>query len=241
MSPRARPLVIAHRGASGQRPENTPAAYELAVSQGADMIEIDLHRTRDGAVVITHDGELSGLGGDGAIADTDLAAVRALDAGDGQVVPTLTEVLDAFGKRVAFNLELKRAGRSDYEGLEALALAAVRDRGALGRTLFSSFYDSVLERLRALEDGARLAVLVSARHPERVIERARAVGAEAVNPHVLLADRDWIARAHDAGLAVYVYTVDDVATMERLLEWGVDGLFTNYPERLRALVDALPG
>ena len=78
----SRPLVIAHRGASGTRPENTFSAYERALALGADMIEIDLHLTRDGAIVITHDENLAGLGGDGMVGDVDLASVRGLDAGD---------------------------------------------------------------------------------------------------------------------------------------------------------------
>src|SRR5690606_32558952 len=138
------PLVIAHRGASGHRPENTLAAFALAVAQRADMIETDLHRTRDGGIVITHDEELAGLGGRGEIADASLAEIRALDAGDGERVPTLDELLDGFGERIPFNLELKRGMRADYDGLEAATLAAVAERGLLARTLFSSFYDPVL-------------------------------------------------------------------------------------------------
>jgi glycerophosphoryl diester phosphodiesterase len=87
------PLVIAHRGASGERPENTLSAYELAVEQRADMIEIDLHRTRDGAIVIYHDEDLAGSVAT-ASADASLAEVRELDAGEGERVPTLDEVLD---------------------------------------------------------------------------------------------------------------------------------------------------
>ena len=155
--------MIAHRGASGHLPENTLPAYELAVAQGADMIEIDLHRTRDAAVVITHDEDLSGLGGRGEIADASLAEVRALDAGRGERVPLLAEVLDRFGPRIAFNLELKRGRRAEYPGVEADALAAVEERGILARTLFSSFYDPVLARLRdALERRAHRAAALAA-------------------------------------------------------------------------------
>ena len=233
-----RPLVIAHRGASAQRPENTLPAFELAVEQAADMIETDLHRTRDGAVVIVHDERLSGLGGRGEIADTTLAEVRALDAGGGEHIPTLDEVLDAFGSRVAWNLELKRATRADYDGLEHLALDAVAARKLLGRTLFSSFYDSVLARLRALSSEARIGLLLSRRHPQAALERARSLGAEAIHPEAALVEPDLVERAHAAGLAVYPFTVDDTVEMRRLLALGVDGLFTNHPDRLRALVDA---
>ncbi len=232
----ARPLVIAHRGASGQLAENTLPAYELAIEQRADMIEIDLHRTRDGATVIAHDEELSGLGGKGEIAAATLAEVRALDAGGVERVPTLDEVLDRFGGRIPFNLELKRGSSATYEGLERAALDAVRKRGLLEQTLFSSFFDPVLERLRALEPEARLARLFSPRDPERPLERARAVGAEAINPWLGLLQPELIEAAHAEGLAVYVFTVDEEQEMRSLLDLGVDGIFTNFPDRLRALL-----
>jgi glycerophosphoryl diester phosphodiesterase len=230
------PLVIAHRGASGHRPENTLPAYELAVAQRADMIEIDLHRTRDGAIVVTHDEELRGLGGRGEIADASLAEVRALDAGGGERVPTLDEVLDAFGTRIPFNLELKQSTRGPYPELERETLARIEARGLLAVTLFSSFFDPVLAALRALAPAARIGVLVSGRAPERWLERARRVRAEAVHFPVGLATREAIASAHAEGLAVHVYTVDERNQMQRLLDFGVDGIFSNYPDRLRALI-----
>jgi glycerophosphoryl diester phosphodiesterase len=235
------PLVIAHRGASGTLPENTLPAYELAVEQRADMIEIDLHRTRDGETVVTHDEDLSGLGGRGEIAAATAAEIRALDAGGGESVPFLDEVLDAFGARIPMNLELKRGGRAFYAGLETAALAAVERRGLLDTTLFSSFYDPVLARLRALSPAARIALLLSARDPERPLERARALGAEAINPSIFLATPELIDAAHAEGLAVYVFTVDSEDDMRRLMDHGVDGMFTNFPARLRTLVDSPQG
>jgi glycerophosphoryl diester phosphodiesterase len=229
--------VIAHRGASAYRPENTLTAYQLAVEQRADMIEIDLHRTRDGAIVITHDEHLSGLGGRGAIEDASLAEVRGLDAGGGEAVPTLDETLDRFGGRIPFNLELKRGVRGLYPGLEEAALAAVSARDLLAVTLFSSFEAPVLERLRSLAPESRRALLVSPRGaPPRPVERALALGAEALNPWLGMA-AELIEAAHAAGLAVYPYTVDRAEDMRRLLDLGVDGMFTNFPDRLRALVD----
>jgi glycerophosphoryl diester phosphodiesterase len=235
------PLVIAHRGASGTLPENTLPAYALAIEQRADMIEIDLHRTRDGETVVTHDEDLAGLGGSGEIAAATAAEIRALDAGNGERVPTLDEVLDDFGARIPFNLELKRGARGLYPGLEAAAVDAVDRRGLLDRTLFSSFFDPVLARLRERSAGARSALLLSVREPERPLERARAVGAEALNPSILLAKPALIEAAHAEGLAVYVFTVDAEDDMRRLLDLGVDGMFTNFPARLRALVDSPRG
>jgi glycerophosphoryl diester phosphodiesterase len=236
-----RPLVIAHRGSSGHRPENTLPAYELAVEQGADMIEVDLHRTRDGAVVVTHDEGLAGLGGRGEIADATLAEVRALDAGGGARVPTLAELLDGYGTRIPLNLELKRGTYVEYPELEAETLAALASRGLLDRVLFSSFYDPVLRRLRALSPPARIALLISRRSAFSAIDRAKALGAEALNPEVSLVTRALVEEAHAAGLAVYVYTVNEAAEMDRLLALGVDGLFTNYPDRLRRILDAPRG
>ena len=241
MPPRPpRPLVIAHRGASAYQPENTLPAYALALEQRADMIEIDLHRTRDGAIVIAHDADLAHFGAGGAIADATLEQVRALDAGHRfgvpARVPTLDEVLDAFGARIPFNLELKWSEQGDYPGLEAETLAALDARRLGASILFSSFRDSVLARLRAARPAARLAVLVDPREPARMLARAEAVGAEALNPHWSLVDAQLVRDAHGAGLAVYVYTVDELDQMERLLELGVDGLFTNRPDRMRALL-----
>ena len=233
-------LVIAHRGASGHRPENTLAAFTLAVEQRADMIETDLHRSRDAAIVIRHDEELASLGGERGIADSELAEIQRLDAGDGQTIPTLDEVLDRFGQTIPFNLEIKTGPKGAYPELEADALAAVERRGLLDSTLFSSFDDGVLQRLRALSAKARLAVLVSPRRPQRAIERAEAVGAEALNPGLGIAEPKWIEAAHSQDLAIYVYTVNERDEMRRLLEAGVDGLFTNYPDQLRELLPS-PG
>jgi glycerophosphoryl diester phosphodiesterase len=236
-----RPLVIAHRGASGTLPENTLPAYELAVAQNADMIEIDLHRSRDGAIVIAHDADLAGLGGRGEIADVTLAELRTLDAGGGERVPTLDEVLDGFGTRIPFNLEIKWGRRGEYPGLEAAVLEDVERRGLLRDTLFSCFRDGVLERLRRQSATARIGFLLSPRDPARPLERARAVAAEALHPWVGLAKPDLIDAAHAEDLAVYPYTVDAEDDVRRLLDLGVDGFFTNYPDRLRALIDVPVG
>ena len=235
---REQPLVIAHRGASGHRPENTLSAFQLAVDQRADMIEIDLHLSRDDAIVVRHDEDLASLGLKREIRAADLARIQSLDAGDGEKVPTLDEVLDRFGSEIAFNLEIKTGSDGAYPGLEAAVLRAVEDRGLLASTLFSSFCDGVLGRLRALSSQSRLAVLVSARRPAGALERARAVGAEALNPWFGLANTDLIDVAHAEGFAVYPYAVDALAELRGCLEAGVDGIFTNYPDRLRGLVDA---
>ena len=221
------------------------AAYELAVAEAADMIEIDLHLSSDREIMIHHDANLERLGGAGEIRDHTDAELAELIASPGttldQRIPTLANVLDAFGERMQFNLELKVGSTSAYEGMEKLALAAVRQRGLLPRMLFSSFYDGVLARLRALSTEARLAILVSPRAPTRILERAAAVGAEAINPEVSLVTSDLVGAAHAEGLAVYPYTEDDPDRMKRLLDAGVDGIITNHPARLREILEAREG
>jgi len=240
----ASPRVIAHRGASAYRPENTRPAYALALEQRADMIEVDLHLSRDGAIVIAHDAELGRLGAEGFVGDRSLAELRALDASAGKaeptVIPTLDEVLDEFGSRIPFNLEFKWGSEGPYPGLPAATLKAVERRGLLDQTLFSCFDDSILAELRGLSARARLAVLVDPRVPEPrdILGRAQRVRAEAVNPHFLLASKELIRAAHAEGLAVYAYTVDEIDVMESLLDREIDGLFTNRPDRMRALVDS---
>ena len=237
----SRPLVIAHRGASGERPENTLGAFERAIELHADMIETDLHLTRDGVVVIHHDASLARLGARGEIRDHTAEELSELDAARGvgpvERIPTLLDLLDRFGSRMEFNLELKTGESAPYEGIEARVLAAVAERGLLPRMLFSCFDDPVLERLRTVNSQARLAVLVSARKPRHVLERAARVGAEAINPHVSLVDRPFVAAAHAAGLRVYPYTANERTEMARLADCGVDGIITNYPDRLASLLD----
>jgi glycerophosphoryl diester phosphodiesterase len=240
-----RPLVIAHRGSSGERPENTLPAFEHAIEQSADMIETDLHLSRDGVVVIHHDAELERLGESGEIRDHTASELAAMNAAPGVAVaermPTLQGLLDGFGERMQFNLELK-VGLEDvaYEGLEDIVVSAVEARGLMARMLFSSFYDPILARLRERSASARIALLISPRAPIAIFERAARVSAEAINPHVRLVTRELVEQAHSAGLRVYPYTANDSAEMARLLDCGVDGIITNHPARLHALLDERP-
>jgi glycerophosphoryl diester phosphodiesterase len=223
-----KPRNIAHRGASVDRPENTLAAFELAVEQGADMIETDLHLLRDGAIALYHD---DAIGGRPVGAHSLVELRERLPA-----APTLDETLDSLGQRIDFNLEIKSPKSGDYVGLEARVLDEVRRRGILARTLFSSFSDTVLRRLRELEPAARLGTLVSARLPESVFGRAASVKAEAVHLDLRLASDARIREAHAAGYQVNVWTVDRPEDQRRLIGFGVDGIFTNLPAQLRALL-----
>ena len=241
LQPPARAMVIAHRGASGHVPENTLAAFERAIADGADMIETDLHLSRDGVVVIHHDADLERLGVEGEVRDRTAAELALLNAAPGEepgmAIPTLLDLLSECAPRIAFNLELKVGRKAPYDGIEELVLREVESRGMMSKMLFSCFDDGVLERLRALSAKARIAVLVSPRAPRGIFERARRVDAEAINPHCLLVNEKLVREAHAEGIAVYPYTANEEAEITRLLDCGVDGVISNFPARLRDLVE----
>jgi glycerophosphoryl diester phosphodiesterase len=229
MSAERRVLDIAHRGASLDAPENTLDAFALAVEQGADMIETDLHLTADRDVVLVHDPEV----GDSEVGQLPLEEIRAALPG----VVTLTEALDAVGEKIPFNLEIKRGNDEDYAGLERIALEEVKRRGLLEQTLFSSFYDSVLDRLRRLDPSARIGLLISRRAPISIQERADRIDAEAVHLERPVVTPTLVERLQAEGYRVHVFTVDDPDDQRQLIEWGVDGIFTNAPAALRTLLD----
>jgi glycerophosphoryl diester phosphodiesterase len=229
-----RPLVIGHRGASGTRPENTLVSFRRAAELGADMVELDVQLTRDGEVVVMHDATLERTtDGRGSVRDHSLAELRRLDAGRwfdpayaGERVPTLAEVFEAVA--LAVNVELKPCGD---DGLEAATLGVVEAAGALGRVVFSSFEARALQRLRALAPRAELAVLWNRGPIAGAIERARGVAARALHIRKDALAPATLAAARGAHLAVRVWTVNEPAEIGWPTVAGVDGVFSDFPER----------
>lgn len=227
-------LVIAHRGASGTRPENTLAAFRRAEELGAHMIELDVQLTRDGEVVVIHDWTLARTtGGRGRVSARTLADLRRLDAGSwfdpaygAERVPTLAEVLDAV--RLPVNVELKARGD---DGLEARALAEVAAAGAQERVIFSSFHPESLVRLRRLSAAAEVAVLWSQRRLAAALRLADRVGATALHIRKDALAPAGVRAALARDLQVRAWTVNDPAESARLGALGVTGLFTDFPER----------
>lgn len=229
-----RPLVIAHRGASGTSPENTLAAFRRAEALGAEMIELDVQLSRDGEVVVIHDWTLDRTTtGTGAVGERSLTELKALDAGSwfgssfkGERVPTLAEVLASV--RLAVNVELKPVG--DH-GLEAAALAVVEGAGALDRVVFSSFEMTSLARLRACSRAATLAVLWETDAIDEALRQMDGVDARALHLRKDAATPSVLAGAADRGIPVRVWTVNEPADFRRLATARVDAIFTDFPER----------
>jgi glycerophosphoryl diester phosphodiesterase len=239
-------LRIAHRGSSGDRPENTLPAFRRAIEVGADMVELDCQLTRDGAVVVIHDETLDRTtSGEGPVAEHTLAEIRSLDAGTwfapefaGVTVPTLDEAVDVLRGAAELNLELK--GERGAGALEEACLEILRQHDFLAPTVFSSFSSARMQTVRRMAPAARTAVLLD---DDAALEAALAlageISAEALHPARLLALPALISAAHGRGLAVRVWPVNERREAERLVRLGVDGLFSDYPERLEGLADAM--
>jgi glycerophosphoryl diester phosphodiesterase len=237
-----RVVCYAHRGARGHAPENTALAFDLAFDLGADAIECDVQRSGDGELVIIHDGTLNRTtNGTGAVAATTLADLRALDAGQQwrlpQRIPTLAETLDLVRRRDgAINLEIKGESVADSVATAQAVEPIVRalEEPLRSRLLVSSFELPAVALLKERLPWLRVAALYSGREWQKqdMLAPALAMGAEAIHPGASLTTADLVTQAHAQGLRVNVWTANRRATIRRLIGWGVDGLFSDYPERV---------
>ena len=223
-------LSIAHRGARGHAPENTLLAIDKAIQLGADMVELDVQLHPSGALLVIHDLRLERTtNGRGRIEACSLDYIRSLDAGAGQQVPTLEEVLDLVDERVALNIELKTA-----DGTADAVAGVLRTHLAEGwpaeKFLVSSFHLPELETFRQIAPEISIGVLLMG-VPLDWASCAAELSAQALNISEEFADRNLIADAKARGLKVYAYTVNEREEMQRLRALGVDGVFTDYPER----------
>ncbi|MGH7349363.1 MAG: glycerophosphodiester phosphodiesterase [Candidatus Rokuibacteriota bacterium] len=235
----ARPLVIGHRGASSDAPENTIAAFELALDQGADGIELDVHLSGDEQPVVIHDFTLERTtDGAGPVSAHRVRDLKRLDAGGwrdrrfrGQRVQTLQEVLERFRDRARFWIELK-GGSALYPGIEERVVSMVEIYDVVDRVLVQSFDYAAIARVRALNREIPVGALVGQTPIDDGLLRTGV--ASAICPGVHLLTVDLLAEIRRAELECYVWTVNEPAQMDRLVEWGVNGIITDRPGLLRA-------
>lgn len=240
---RARPLVIAHRGASGVAPENTMASFEQAVRFGADMIELDVHGSRDGNLVVIHDSmtmRTARGNSQGAVADLTLEQLKTLDVGvwkgpqfAGERIPTLDEVLTAFRGRAVVLIELKA------RGIEERVAQIIHDTGMEDGVVLQSFDAESMRVMRGLLPEVRMGVLYRdiwitdpAGRGRRIAEQTLGVGASFAGMNFGAISPELVGVLKNGGVDVFAWTADDDWVFERLMEAGVDGIITNYPERL---------
>ncbi|WP_029010749.1 glycerophosphoryl diester phosphodiesterase [Azospirillum halopraeferens] len=236
------PRLIGHRGAKESAPENTLASVREAARQGAPWVEVDTMLTRDGVPVVIHDDTLDRTtSGRGAVADTDLADLRRLDAGAwfdprfaGETVPTLQEVLDLVRDLgPGLNLEIKpSAGRNAETARAALAVLAAAPLPA-GRLLVSSFEPECLEVAGRLAPDVPRGYLMD-ETPADWAAIADRLGAATLNVDQRRQTADSVAAFRATGRPVLAYTVNDAARARTLFDWGVTGVFTDAPGRLAA-------
>lgn len=222
-----KPLVIAHRGASSSQLENTLAAFRAAVAQGADGVELDVHATLDGEIVVHHDPSIMGL----PIAQARLGDLSQLRLLNGEPLPTLADALTVLGNLKVF-VEVKVLDpRWDGRLLEVLDGGPNRAGYAV-----HSFAFHVVRRLREQRPDLPTGVLseVPTRDPKRTLEDANA---QTLWQERSTLDEELVRTVHELGDTIIAWTVDNPSEMERLVKAGVDGICTNHPERARRIVD----
>ncbi len=239
-------MVVAHRGASAYAPENTLAAFCLAVDQGADAVELDAKLSADQQIVVIHDKTVNRTtDGKGDVRRLTLGQLKSLDAGSsfssrfaGETIPTLAEVLEAVGQKLLVNIELTNYA-SPADSLVDKAAALVQQFHLEERVLFSSFNPANLVRARRLLPEVPVAILAL---PGRGGWWARSfllrqISPDLVNPYYSDATAGYIQRQHETRRKVHVWTVDDPLDLGRLTRDGADGLITNDPVAARRAVE----
>jgi glycerophosphoryl diester phosphodiesterase len=232
------PTLFAHRGASAYAPENTLAAFELAVQQGMPAIELDAKLTADGQVVVIHDQSVDRTtDGTGLVRNMPLSELRTLDAGShfdisfqGEGIPTLSDVFEAVGQRILINIELTNYA-SIFDSLSEKVVHLVRHHNLVGRVMFSSFNPFALTRARRLEPEIPLGLLAipGAAGAWARGRLGRLVHYAALHPEIRDVTPSLVKAAHARGERVFVYTVNQIDDMRRLFHMGADGIFTDDP------------
>lgn len=230
----SQPLLIGHRGARGLAPENTLRALEAGILAGAPWLEFDVQRHPSGELFLLHDLTLDrSTNGQGLPGALSWEALRALDAGLGERLPSLDEALDLIDQRAGVNIELKT-----WDGTAAAVAAKLRERVAAGwpleKLLVSSFHLPELFEFHQLAPEIPVGALLCG-VPLDWAACASELQATSLNLSSEFVDARLVADAKSRGLAVYVYTVNEPEEYRRLAALGVDGVFTDVPDRLRAL------
>ncbi|MFT5138443.1 MAG: glycerophosphoryl diester phosphodiesterase [Lysobacterales bacterium] len=226
-------IVIGHRGAAGHEPENTLRSFSRALSMQVDWVEFDVQGV-DGELLVFHDDTLERTtNGAGMLAAQTFINLRKLDAGLGEQIPTLTEVLDLIDARISVNIEIKGPGIADAVD-EIIRDYHSRSPAWNGRILVSSFDLSQMQALACREREYSLGLLYSGSCDE-ALARALELGAFSIHPALRQINQELVRKAHSASLKVLVYTVNNEKDIVAMQAMGVDGVFSDYPDRVIAL------
>jgi len=228
-----RPLIGGHRGNPAEHPENTMRSFRSAIAAGCDLIECDIHQSSDGRLVVIHDHTLERTtNGAGLVKDHTAAELRKLDAGDGEKIPLLQEVIELALGKVGLVIEIKQLPAL-YPGLEDKLLNMLRQLGAVAECAVVSFNHEAIHQLRKREPALQLGILEGARpmHPATLLRES---GADVYSPHWGATDPQVVKEVHDAGGAVGVWPVDDDMAVAWCKYCKPDSVFTNRPKEVGA-------
>lgn len=245
---------VSHRGASGYAPEHTLTSYQMGDKMHGDYIEVDLQMTKDGKLIAMHDETLDRTtDGTGLVKDHTLEQIKQLDAGSwfnekypqyanpeyaGLKVPTLEEVFQKFGKNANYYIETKSP--EVYPGMEKELLRLVNEYNINKNSLLvQSFSPLSLKTMNELDPSVKLVQLLSYK-TNAVITDAEIAAikqyAMGVGPNYTYLNQDYVQKVVGSGLEIHPYTVNDKETMKKLIDWGVTGMFTNFPDRLHEVM-----
>lgn len=217
-------LCIGHRGASGHAPENTLKAFELAITMGCSWIELDVYVV-EGELLVIHDDKLNRTtDGSGFVEAQTLAYLRSLNAGDGEKIPLLSEVIELVDHRCKINIELK--GKGTANPVNELLSKFIAEGWHEDEFLISSFdHKELANAATGIKRGA-----LFYKQSDSMFDRAASLNAYAVNLSLKITDPETVSQAHEKGYKVFVYTVNSHDEMLALKQIGVDGVFTNFPD-----------
>jgi glycerophosphoryl diester phosphodiesterase len=229
--------IIAHKGASGHAPENTMAAFQLALDHRADGFELDVKLSKDGHVVVIHDSTVDRTtNGTGRVNQLTLTQLQALDAGNGERIPTLEEVLTTFGWRCLINIELKNYV-SPFDRLPIAVAELLNNNGYANSVMISTFNPFNLRRFRKRCSTVKLGLLT-----ERKLAKYRLwqlFPHDALYPHFSDVNQGLVEAVHAEQREINVWTVDDPHEIRRLAGLNVDGIITNHPQMAREALEAV--
>ena len=235
-------MIIGHRGASKIAPENTLKAFKEAIRLGADSIEFDVQKTLDGEIVIIHDENIQRITGiEGNVEEMTLDELKKLDFGNGESIPTLSELIELAKGKISLNCEIK------VEGIAEKVVEIFQDYDILDTVLISSFLHEELIKIHKIKSKIKLASLVPVEpglfsewnYKKNLIDYTYQNKFYAINPLFRLVDRKFIEYAHKKKIRVFPWTVNSGIAMKKLITMGVDGIITNDISRLKEVLNLI--
>lgn len=226
-------LVIGHRGAMGYETENTLASVQKAIDLGVDMIEIDVFKIKSDEIVVFHDETLDRLSNaPGKIEEYYIGDLNQVILDGNHRIPMLQDVLKLIDNRVALNIELKGANTADR--VNFITNYYIKQRGWSPENIVISSFDwNQLKETRKLNAEVAIAVLTEDESLEEAIVMAKELNAVAVNPWFKTLTAEKVKEVQNEGFKVYTYTVNEPEDLKLMVDYGVDGIFTNYPDRIQ--------